>query len=267
MPQTSTREREAEGKLPLADLINEVRRRHRKAFELAEEIGSAIEPMLRTPRHPRAATSHAMEFLAHQAHTSFLSAQLLAERALVEDAATIVRRLMELCVTTNYVGGDDDRAVRDFRARCFLVQIWEEFPAELRATLPDKERRRWRRLLDRHRAEVPQGHRCRLPKFAKRFEKIGKADTYRDDYSLLSSIAHGTSPTLVLSAAVRPVPLVSDQFVPVVLVFACRYYLGTLGLWAVNLRMRGKDSLAPLIDRAMNFFAAPKTPRNGRARP
>src|SRR5688572_12053899 len=65
----------------VSELIVAVRAQHQRAFDLAHDVGAAGEYLRRQPRRPRAATSQAMEFLARQAHPTFGSVQILAERA------------------------------------------------------------------------------------------------------------------------------------------------------------------------------------------
>lgn len=59
---------------------------------------------------------------------------------------------------------------------------------------------------------------------------------------------------MVLASAVGPVPLATTHFLTAALGFACRYYLGTIGPWAFEYRLKETESLAPLLDRAMTLF-------------
>jgi hypothetical protein len=70
----------------------------------------------------------------------------LTSLVLTEDAATIVRRLLELAVQLVYIARDDDEKTRDRRAGMYLAFLWHEWPAELRNRLPPDERKAWEAL-------------------------------------------------------------------------------------------------------------------------
>ncbi|HEY5864256.1 MAG TPA: hypothetical protein VI542_01680, partial [Candidatus Tectomicrobia bacterium] len=77
---------------------------------------------------------------------------------------------------------------------------------------------------------------------------------YKDDYSLLSSIAHASPSALVHVHASRPVPMRDDTQVSTMLVFAYRYYLAVADLWNRGLHLMPARALNPVIQRSVTFF-------------
>ena len=92
------------------------------------------------------------------------------------------------------------------------------------------------------------------------FQEVGHLSTYEEGYSLLSSIAHGTPPSLVQDYTQPVVTLHSDAFVPMMLVFASRYYLAVVGQWNDIFRLIDPDELEALVGRAAQFFSGEEPP-------
>jgi hypothetical protein len=90
-------------------------------------------------------------------------------------------------------------------------------PDEQRRTLPPEELRAWEAFWDTHKHM---------------FSSLGFSDAYDEDYSFLSSIAHGRPPTLVSDYGEAPViPVRPDRHVSMLLVYGMRYFLGIVHRW------------------------------------
>jgi len=232
----------------------EVRRRHRPAFILCEDVVATLKHAISKPRRLSRAVPRAFELLMYQAHKSLLATCALSSRALTEDASTLTRRLLEIAVTAGYIAYGTSADERDRRAGCYLSQLWNETPPELRKTIPLGEQRRWHTLVRRHHQRFAHTNPCRLPKFVKMFVDVEQTQTYEADYSLLSSIAHGRAPSLVQDHASCPIPILNDSQVSTILVFACRYYLAVADLWNRRLCLMPTRVLKPVIQRSVTFF-------------
>src|SRR5260370_13474601 len=92
---------------PLPDSIAAFRKRvlaaHASAFELHTAVIGVFEDALLKERQGTGRYSIAIDMLMYQAFKSDGTVSLLAQHGLLEDAATIARRLMELAVQALYL--------------------------------------------------------------------------------------------------------------------------------------------------------------------
>lgn len=86
--------------------------KYRPAFELHSDVEQVMQAAATTPRGLPDEVSRAVDMLFIQAFKAHLSVGELAELALVEDAATIVRRLLELGIQAVYIARDSEEATR-----------------------------------------------------------------------------------------------------------------------------------------------------------
>jgi len=231
-----------------------VRKRHEPAFILCEDVVATVKPAISRPRRPSHAVPRALELLMHQAHNTLVSVYILSLRALTEDAATLTRRLLEIAVTAGYITCGVSHADRAWRAGCYLSRLWEDTPDDHRKTVPARERSRWQSFVGRHHKPFPHNGPCRLPRFIETFKAVGQDQTYKADYSLLSSIAHASPSSLIQIHASQPVPMRDDKQVSTMLVFSCRYYLAVADLWNRSLHLMPARTLKPVIQRSVTFF-------------
>ncbi len=233
-----------------------VRAKHSAAFSLHRDVAALLETAIEQPRHLLVddVVSRAADMLMVQAYKAHGSVYFLAVRAHVEDAATITRRLLEIAVQLTYIAGHGDPEVHRQRAGQFLAYFWESIPDGWRRKFPMSERTAWETLHQTHR------HLLRKkrwgPTFIEMFQDIGRSDTYDEDYSLLSNIAHGTPSSLVLDYAEPVVKLHSDVHVPLVLVFASRYSLALARHWNDVFHIIPDGELSGLAGTATRFFDA-----------
>ncbi len=232
-----------------------MRGKYREAFSLHRDVATVLEHAIGQPRRLADEVARAADMLMIQAYKAHASVYFLAVRAQVEDAATIVRRLLEIAVQAIYITGDSDPGVRNERAGRFLARLWASIPDEWRTMMALEERAAWEAYYQAHRHLLPAKRKSWGPDFRSMFHEIGHVSTYEHDYSLLSSIAHGTPPSLVQDYAQSIVTLRSDTFVDVMLVFATRYYLAVAGQWNESFRLIDSGELVGLVDRAARFFS------------
>ena len=173
----------------------------------------------------------AIDMLMTQAYKAHLSVRLLAEHAHVEDAATITRRLLELAVQTVYIGEESESDERLSRAGQYLAHLWENAPDKLKDQVPPDGRSRWEDISKTYYQPTEKKKRRWGPTFAQMFEAAGVSDIYEEDYSLLSSVSHGSSEESLLVYSYPTVRVRSDLHVPVLLSYATKYYLVVTHTW------------------------------------
>ena len=166
-----------------------------------------------------------------QAFKSLTAVRELASLALAEDAAALTRRLMELAVKTIFIARDSEEQTRVDRAGTYLADLWNEWPADLHAVIPEPERNVWETLAAAYPRYESNGKRRRRPSIKKQFEYADQPETYAKDYSYLSSITHGLPPAFVHQYSHGFVPVHDDREVPRLLVYSASYALVTFLVW------------------------------------
>ena len=231
-----------------------IRAKYPEAFSLYYDVATITEEAIQKPRRLVDEVAWASDMLMVQAYKAHASVYLLAVRAQVQDPATITRRILEIAVQTIYITGDSDREICKERAGRYLAYLWDLIPTEWRTKMMPAERTVWESYYRAHQHQLSKKRKSWGPDFRSMFETIGSQSTYEEDYSLLSGIAHGTPPSLVQDYAQPVVGLRSDIFVPVMLVFASRYYLAVVGQWNNLFSLVSLGKLEELVDRASRFF-------------
>jgi hypothetical protein len=213
----------------LADFKARLRAQFREAFTLHREVALLLEPGVEASRALTTPVHLAVDMLFVQSYKAHLSTLVVAELGHTEDGATLCRRLLELGVAAGYIGLTEPEQQRVDRANRYLADLWNDLPLEGRAHVPERDRRQWERTL----AGAPPGA---FPSIQKMFSALGQQATYSQDYSLLSRIAHGASSDQLIAYAQSPVPVRAPWHIGILLVFASRYYLASLGVPRGHLR-------------------------------
>ena len=78
---------------------------------------------------------------------------------------------------------------------------------------------------------VPANARHWGPTFYDMFTELGQKQLYRQDYSFLSRLAHGTSDHQVFQFATVPIRLHRDDHASILLRYSSRYYLALGFAW------------------------------------
>ncbi|MGH7514082.1 MAG: hypothetical protein ACREOQ_14300 [Gemmatimonadales bacterium] len=213
----------------------------------------------------------ALDMLFVQCFKAHVSTYQLATLAQVEDAATIIRRSLELAVQAVYIGRESSEKERRKRAGRFLAFLWVKWPAQLRKAIPADERQAWDAVLQTYGAGFTPARPRWGPTFADIFADLEEADTaagtprssYRDDYSYLSNIAHGTPPTLVHSYAQPVMPLHDARLVPRLLAIGSMYTLACAMIWNEAYQLIDDARLAALGGRAIMLARTSRAPAGG----
>jgi hypothetical protein len=231
-----------------------IRAKYPHAFSFHRDVAIVLEESIAKPRHLVDEVARTADMLMVQAYKAHASVYFLAVRALIEDAATITRRLLEIAVQAVYITGESDPAESKQRAGRYLAYLWYSMPPEWRQRMSIEERTVWETSYQTYQHWLPARPIRWGPNFSEMFEAVGLKDTYREDYSLLSSIAHGTPPHLVQDYAQPVVPLGPDDFIPMMLVFASRYHLAVADQWNDIFCLIAPTQLEVLVSRAVQFF-------------
>jgi len=208
-----------------------IRAKYPEAFRFFGKVAVELEGAVESPRGLVGELALAIDMLMGQAYKAHLSVYFLAEVAHVEDAATITRRLLELAVQSVYIGADDVEAVRLARAGRYIAHMWDRLDAGVKAKFSAQATAPWRSVHDQYSHLLSPKRKRWGPGFKDMFEAIGHPDTYREDYSLLSEIAHGSPDDLIIHYSSQSVHLRPDAHVPTVLAYASRYYLIVAEQW------------------------------------
>lgn len=93
-----------------------IRAKYPQAFSFHRDVATVLEQAIAKPCHLTNEVARTADMLMVQAYKAHVSVYFLAVRALIEDAATITRRLLEIAVQTVYITGDSDSAECRHRA-------------------------------------------------------------------------------------------------------------------------------------------------------
>src|SRR5689334_17959727 len=226
---------------------SDVRRRYAKAFELHRTALELIKPAVGSERRLESVVHVTLDMLMTQAYKTHYAVSVLAERGHVEDAATLTRRLMELAVQAVYIGAESEDDIRVRRAGAYLAHLWRSSETEARKHLPAEIVQEWERIYTAYQGELKSKTRWG-PRWDQMFEALGLGDTYTQDYSLLSGVAHGSTPEALMTYSMSTVPIRSHYQVPTLLHFSTRYYLAVAGQWNNYFRLVPEERFSRLAD-------------------
>lgn len=230
-----------------------VRSRHRAAFDFFSDVSTTLEEAITTPHTRSSVVSTALDMLVLQCSKAHSSVAILAQHGLMEDTATIARRLLELSVLTVWIGAEDDVKARDKKAGSYLAFMWRQLPRKIKSQFPDDIRGNWAALARRYGRLVPSTRKTWSPNWKALFIEIHQEKLYDKDYSFLSGIAHGRSDHQIIQFSQQPIRVHSDQFVTVLLVYASRYFLAAAGVWNKTTNLIPPDKMQLFETRAVNW--------------
>jgi hypothetical protein len=213
------------------DFRASIREKFAETFKFYSDVAVELEKGVESSRGLLGELALAIDMLMVQAYKAHGSVYLLAEVAHVEDAATITRRLLELAVQAVYIGADDQEVVRFERAGRYVAHMWDRLEVSVKARLSAQALAPWKSVHDQYSPLLSPKRKRWGPSFKQMFEEIGHPDAYRDDYSLLSEISHGSPDDLIIHYSAPTVHLRPDAHVPTVLNYASRYYLIVAEQW------------------------------------
>jgi hypothetical protein len=92
---------------------------------------------------------------------------------------------------------------------------------------------------------------------AEMFREADAQHLHEADYSFLSSIAHGSPPTLVASYATAQIQVHDDQMLPAILKASLKYTLISVGVWNTVFELADVDRLQQLTTEAISLSVGP----------
>ena len=194
-----------------------VRNAHAEAFAIHRDVAVTLEDAFLAPRGHPDEVAVVLDMLMVQGYKAHLSVCLLSEHGMIEDAATIARRLLELSVQTVYMAADDDPRVCRRRAGSYLAFLWRRLPWRFRQNFPAQAKARWSGYARKYGRFVKKNAKAWGPKWKDMFIAIGSEKLYNTDYALLSSIAHGSPDEQVLTFSATTVKVHAHHHVSALL--------------------------------------------------
>jgi hypothetical protein len=208
-----------------------VRARNAADFQRHLEVAGRVERIVIRERALSSCARIAVDMLLNQAFKAHYSVALLLEHAHTEDAATIVRRLLEIAVQAIWIGAESDADEQETKAGTYLASLWEEAPEELKAIVRKSSRQDWEVIHAKYRRKIDRSGLRWGPSFKKMFSDAGLSRTYEEDYAFLSKLSHGSVTMSLVFYSRREIPLRSDTHAPVLLDYANRYLAGIVEVW------------------------------------
>jgi hypothetical protein len=100
---------------------------------------------------------------------------------------------------------------------------------------------------------LPPGRPRWGPTFKQMFEYAGLDDTYKEDYTFLSTLAHGSSEEQIVLFSLPTIQIRPTHQVGMLLVFASRYYLAVAEIWNRASHAIEPSEFAALAERSGKF--------------
>jgi len=239
----------------VSDSVTDYRRKviaaHPAAFQLHTEIGSTLQDATKTSRaHPTEAHI-VLDMLMIQAGKAHAAVSILAQHGMMEDTATIARRLMELGVQALYIGGESEKKERQKRAGTYLAFMWRQLQPRIKHRLPPGARHAWSTIARRYGRFVRSTAKTWGPNWRDMFRAIGNEPLYVKDYSFLSAIAHGRPDNQFFTFSSSTIRVHGHEFAPALLNYSSRYYLVVAEQWNRCFNILAQESFDRLVRAAM----------------
>lgn len=197
---------------------------NRPGFALFRRTAELLEEVVTRTRLHSSRFDLALDVLFLQAYKTFCSVYFLAVRGHGEDAATLLRRLLEIVAQIGYLSYDPNACERQRRAARYFAHD------------PDRGGYWW------------NGNIRGL------FDSIDLAETYDQDYRFLAQISHTCSQRLSFSVEEGTILIRSGETFTLTVVFASRYILGAAMKWNEVFNLLDAPRLAALSDEAIQFY-------------
>jgi hypothetical protein len=219
----------------MADRLKQYRakivQKYQVEFGLHGAIATMIEKgLFRTRSYPT--NDHtALDMLMIQSLKAHAAVSLLAQHGLMEDCSTMARRLLELSVQAVYIGMEEDQRERRRRSGAYLAFMWRQLPDHVKRRLSPDRRAYWVGIARGHGRHVKRNAKRWGPDFRTMFRAVNAEDLYVEDYTFLSSIAHGTADHQIFQYSSSNIRVHTDEFVPISLIYASRYFMAAAEAW------------------------------------
>ena len=223
---------------------------HRPAFKLFTYVAGVLENAIVVSRQHPALADMVLDMLMLQAFKAYGAVALLAQHGLMEDSATVARRLLELSVQVVYVGAESEEHLRERKAGRYVSFMWRQLPRKIKHRLPPGIRSQWTAIARKYARFVTRKARSWGPNWREMFREIGAEPTYIADYRFLSAIAHGSPDNQVFVFSQARIRLHSHQFVSILLAYATKYCVITAEQWNNRFGIIAPKEFATLVRRA-----------------
>ncbi len=187
---------------------------HPTAFALHTRIASTLQDATKMARAHPTAVHIVLDMLMIQAGKAHAAVSILAQHGLMEDTATIARRLMELSVQAAYIGAEADGKRREQRAGSYLAFMWRQLRPRIKHRLSLVARREWSAIARRYGRFVNSNAKTWGPNWRDMFREIGNEALYLKDYTFLSGMAHGRPENQFFTFSSSTIRVHSHEFAP-----------------------------------------------------
>jgi hypothetical protein len=236
---------------PRDKVVAAIRTHYAADFAHHERVTQKLRPVVLHTRQVHTPVETALDFMLIQAYKAHEAVAVLLENGLAEDGATVTRRLLEIGVQAIYIGADSEAEERERRAGRYLAYLWREMPQPAKEHLKGPVADHWAGIAAKYGAEIPAKATRWGPSFAVMFRYAEREDTYKEDYSLLSRIAHGSPEEFIMQYSAEKVRLRFSLHTPSLIRVASRYYAGTVSVWNRHFGALNDDEMADLMRLAM----------------
>jgi hypothetical protein len=226
---------------------------HKDAFAIHTEVIEVFESAFLRPRTRDTSLRVALELLMYQAVKSDGAVSLLAQHGLMEDTATIARRLMELAVQATYIWADGDAELQVERSSRYVAFLWRNLPPQATARMPDHIKEHWKSIDEVVGEALKPAARQWGPKWNDMFAAVGMSELYVEDYSFLSSTAHGSHQDLIFHFSLAKTKVQRHDGAWVLLWYASKYFLIVAGMWNNVVEEIPDDVVAKTIERVATW--------------
>ena len=200
-----------------------VKSRHREAFALWGDVARLYEGAQAVPRRRSTDLQIVLDMLMLQASNTHGALALVAQHGLLEDAATLARRLLEISIQATYIAAEDDPKIRERRAGMYVAFLWRRIPRRIKRRIPSSVRAEWSRSARRFGRFVHRKAKRWGPDWRTMFRECQAEDLYLSDYAFLSGIAHGSPEEQILRFSEPQIRAHDDRHVSVLLLYGSKY--------------------------------------------
>lgn len=194
---------------------------NRPAHELFLEVSRLLDNEIEGERCYTGKTDFATDLLFIQAYKAFCGVYLLAVRGYEQDAATILRRLLEIAAQILYLNVSDTVEDRECRAaQCLQYD-------------PDLGGYWWG-------TGGFKGLFCK---------KLDHSETFKEDYRLLAQIAHGFVRRTLPAVEQEKIQICSARLFSPLVVFSCCYILVSVIVWNRHFKLYDESDLEELSSK------------------
>jgi hypothetical protein len=239
---------------------------HRQSYTLFKDTIEEIERIISTPRNIQPAYSaynEALNLLFIQAYKSFSSVYVLWVRGNGEDAATILRRLMEIAFQIIYLEKAEENE-KEERGAKYLAYFWGKM-REFQKTgvLSQNDRDYWEKMFQKHKQFLNIDSKGKVLDWwggggiKALAQKVDLIDTYNEDYKFLSQMVHCPSVGIIVDISKGVFNIRSNKYdrrMEGILVYACRYMIAIAEKWNKTFNLLNRDWLSELTKRSLEFY-------------